>query len=93
VLNQKRDLESTAVQLERAGKTLGPSLVSNIERAQAQAHNFELEIEQCYREQGEARDRFAKDLALFRQATCSDQVVLGFLAEQGGQIASDVDAH
>lgn len=82
VRNQKRDFETTAAQLERAGRSLDPKLVRNIERARAQARNLEVEIEQRHREQDDARMQFAKDLALFRQASCSDQVVDRFLAEQ-----------
>jgi hypothetical protein len=77
-LDQKRDFEATAAQLERSGKSLDPTLVTNIERAEAQAGNLQREIEQRHREQDEARIRFANDLALFRQATCANEADLGF---------------
>jgi hypothetical protein len=78
-LDQKRDYEATAAQLERSGNSLEPSLVNNIERADVQVGNLEREIEQRRREQEDARARFAQDLELFKQATCADEAALGFL--------------
>jgi hypothetical protein len=85
-LQQKRDYEASAAQLERSGKSLDGWLVDNIKRADVQVGNLEREIEQRRREQTDARTRFAQDLALFKQATCADEAALGFL-----QITDAVD--
>ncbi len=81
-LDQQRDFEATAAQLERSGESLDVSLLQNIERAQAQVVNLEKEIEQRHREQDEAHVRFSKDLALFRQATCATEAALSFIESE-----------
>jgi hypothetical protein len=78
-LDQKRDFEATAAQLERSGKSLDAGLVNNIGRADVQAGNLEREIEKRRVEQDDARRRFAEDLALFKQATCADEAAFGFM--------------
>lgn len=82
VLDQQRDFEATAAQLERSGKSLDATLVENIAKAQAQAGNLEQEIEQRHREQEDARLRFARDLALFKQASCSTEDALSFIRRE-----------
>jgi hypothetical protein len=87
VRDQKRDFEATAAHLERAGKPLDSYLVTNIERARVQEGNLQQEIEQRHREQDDARARFARDLAIFRQGTCEDEAALGFIQTDVANIA------
>ena len=78
-LDQQRDYEATAAQLERSGKSLDANLVNNIRRAEIQVSNMRREIKQRRGEQTDAHVRFAQDLALFEQATCADEAALGFV--------------
>ena len=79
--SQKDGFEATAARLERAGKQLDASLISNIERSQVQVKSLETEIVQRRHEQEEAKERFARDRALFRQEICVEQTAISAVTE------------
>lgn len=87
VRNQKRNFEATAARRERAGESLQKGLLSNIERANIQLGNLEREIEQRHRQQDDAQARFARDLVLFRQATCPSRAELSFLQSDEANVS------
>ncbi|MDH3644155.1 MAG: hypothetical protein OES38_18765 [Gammaproteobacteria bacterium] len=86
---QKRDMEATAAQLERSGKSLDTSLRRNIERADFQINTLEEEIGKREQEKIDARKAFANDLALFKQATCENEAALGFVQTDIARADSD----
>ncbi len=79
--SQKEGFEATAARLERAGEELDASLLSNIERSQVQVDSLETEIGQRRREQEDAKERFARDRALYRQETCVDQTAISAVTD------------
>ena len=79
--SQKDGFEATAARLERSGKELDASLISNIERSQVQVKSLETEIVQRRQEQSEAKERFARDRALFRQEICVEQTAISAVTE------------
>jgi hypothetical protein len=78
---QRDGFEATAARLERSGKALDASLLSNIERSQVQVNSLETEIVQRRQEQEEAKERFARDRALFRQEICIEQTAISAVTE------------
>lgn len=78
---QKEGFEATAARLERSGKVLDASLISNIERSQVQVDSLQTEIAQRRREQEEAKVRFARDRELYERQTCVDQTAISAVTE------------
>ncbi len=79
--SQKDGFEATAARLERSGKELDTSLIANIERSQVQVRSLETEIVQRRHEQAKAKERFARDRALFRQEICVEQTAISAVTE------------
>jgi antitoxin (DNA-binding transcriptional repressor) of toxin-antitoxin stability system len=77
-VDQRLNLEATAAHEERSGKALDAGLVRNLRQTNLQIVNLENEIEHRHLEQVQARDRFARDLALFQQASCDNEAEFGF---------------
>lgn len=88
-LDRKRDYEAAAAQMERSGKSLDRTLLSNIESAEAQVGNLQEEIKMRRVEQETAHVRFARDLALFQQASCANEAALGFLKGNVANVEDD----
>ncbi|NIP14334.1 MAG: hypothetical protein GWM88_06240 [Pseudomonadales bacterium] len=78
---QKEGFEATAARLERSGKALDESLISNIERSQVQVDSLETEIVQRRQEQEAAKQRFTRDRVLFRQQSCVEQTAISAVTE------------
>ena len=74
VQNQRRDFESTAAQLDVAGKAIPNTLLNNIERAVSQEDNLRREIEMRNEERGQLRNEFAFDRIVFdmKMEECAD---------------------
>ena len=79
--SREPEAEVAAARLERDGKQLDASLISNIERSQVQVKSLETEIVQRRDEQKEAKERFARDRALFRQEICVEQTAISAVTD------------
>lgn len=68
--NQRSKLEDQAARLERNGTGVTPVLVGNLDRANTQITNLELEIAHRRQEQDDARAGYEQDRAIFALGDC-----------------------
>lgn len=68
--NQRSKLEDQAARLERNGTGVTPRLIANLERANTQIKNLELEIAQRHLEQDETKHSYTLDRSIFALGDC-----------------------
>jgi len=68
-------LEDEAARMDRAGQSITPELLSNIDRAKAQIENLESEIDQRRLEKEETHRQHKTDLEVFRLPECRERVL------------------
>ena len=69
-------LRNQAAEAERSGREISQALSDSIARSRSQIATLEREIEQREQEKVEARERYAYELARFRDGTCPEPETL-----------------
>lgn len=88
--SQRSKLEDQAARMERSGKGVTPILVGNLERAQNQIQNLEVEIVQRQEEQQETRNGYELDRQIFELGDCEQAAKSPLFDLQDAQLADNL---